>query len=153
MKAVYTLRCADIKDISPIKELLQACDLPVVGIEKQPSDFIIAEAQGNILGILGAVYDGNKALLRSFAVCEKKRGNGIGIALVKAMFNIMKSKEIIEIFLLTETAAAYFVKLEFSEISRGDIPKILLVESGLDQACPCASSCFSYKLVNECKGE
>lgn len=149
MRTEYTLRCADINDARFIKELLQTCELPTVCIEKQLSDFIVAEEKGNILGILGAIYDGNKALLRSFAVCEEKRKNGIGDALVQAMFAVMKAKEVIEVFLLTETAAVYFTKLGFLEINRDDIPQILLTESGLDQACPCSSQCFSYNMTGE----
>lgn len=149
MKAECTLRRADINDAWPVKELLQASGLSTVRIEKQLTDFIVAEEQGKFFGILGAVYDGNKSLLRSFAVCEEKRNDGIGSALIKAMFSIMKAKKIIEVFLLTETAAAYFIKLGFLEIKREDIPQILLKESGLDLACPCSSRCFSYKLAGE----
>jgi len=149
MKAEYTLRRADINDADSIKKLLQESGLPTVRIEKQLSEFIIAEERGSILGTLGAVYDGNKALLRSFAVCKENRKNGIGAALIKEMFAIMKAKKIREVFLLTETAAAYFINLRFLEISRADIPKILLTESGLDQACPCSSQCFVYKLMDK----
>lgn len=148
MKADYIVRSADKNDVRLIKELLQACSLPTVQIEKHIQDFIVAEAQGSIIGTLGAVYDGNKALLRSFAVCEKKRKNGIGSRLINMMLKEMRKKGIKEVFLLTETAADYFIQLEFLEISRDIIPKILLIESGLDQACPCSSRCFKYNIID-----
>ena len=139
---------ATIDDALAIKELLQVCDLPIVNIEKQIGDFIVAKQQKKLLAILGAVYDdeGN-VLLRSFAVREENRRQGIGEMLIRTMLEIMTKKKITKIFLLTETADAYFSRMDFNEIQRTEIPDLLLSKSGLDKACPCSSKCFIYNNI------
>jgi len=143
---LYTIRHAQPGDIEQIKSLLQANDLPVVGVVQYWQNFFVADKQDCILGALGAHYDGKKALLRSFVVNDSQRNSGIGKALLQRMLLEMQRRGINEVFLLTETATNYFIREGFTEICRDEIPQILLKESGLDQACPCSSQCLKRQL-------
>ena len=146
MASNYRCRYAAIKDTDAIKELLRAAALPVVQSEDQVSEFILADEKNEVIGILGVLYDGNQALLRSFAVKMEKRNQGAGKMLLQKMLQIVADRRCKNIFLLTETAAAYFKKAGFEEINREQIPLGLLCKSGLDQGCSCNSRCFSYRL-------
>ncbi|MBP1763763.1 MAG: GCN5-related N-acetyltransferase [Firmicutes bacterium] len=143
---LYTLRYAQPNDVEHIKSLLQANALPVVGVAQHWQSFLVADTQGCIIGALGAHYDGKKALLRSFVVNGRQRNSGIGKALLQRMLLEMQKRGIKEVFLLTETAANYFMREGFIAICRDEIPQILLKESGLDQACPCSSQCLKRQL-------
>ena len=142
----YTIRHAQSNDIEQIKSLLQANDLPVVGVAQHWKNFLVADKQDCVLGALGAHYDDKKALLRSFAVNGGQRNSGIGKELLQSMLLEMQSRGIKEVFLLTETAANYFIREGFVAICRAEIPQNLLKESGLDQACPCSSQCLKRQL-------
>ena len=148
MAEAWDIKNADSDDISAITSLLQNCELPIVNIEKQVNDFIVAKQQNCLVGTLGVVYDNNEnVLLRSFAVTKKNRSQGIGKELIQTMLAVMEKKKILNVFLLTETAAEYFMKIGFHEIQRSEIPDILLSKSGLDKACPCSSKCFIYNNI------
>jgi amino-acid N-acetyltransferase len=141
----YLVRRGKFSDIAQIKELLRVSHLPTVGAEKAADRFLVAD-NGQIIGILGVLYEGEKALLRSFAVSPLYQGKGIGGFLVSAMLHELTAQNIQEVYLLTETAADYFKRIGFGEIARKAMPENLLKESGLDQACPCSSKCLKYLL-------
>lgn len=144
----YLVRHGKSSDIAQIKELLRVTHLPTVGAKKAADCFLIAD-NGQVIGILGVLYEGEKALLRSFAVSPLYRCKGIGGLLLTAMLQELKTQNIQEVYLLTETAADYFKRIGFGEIARKAMPENLLKESGLDQACPCSSKCLKYLLNND----
>ena len=139
----YSLRWAKEADLKRIEELLQNSSLPTVGLSLASAQFLLAETKANeIIGVLGAQKSESATLLRSFAVIAPWRSRGVGMALVKTMLNRLQEQNRNVLYLLTETAAAYFERLGFQAISREEIPQPLLVQSGLDQACPCSSKCM-----------
>ncbi|MCE5284473.1 MAG: GNAT family N-acetyltransferase [Pelosinus sp.] len=141
----YLVRRAKASDLAQIKELLIVSDLPTVGVEKAGEHFLVAD-NGQVIGILGVLCEGKKALLRSFAVRSPYRSKGIGGSLVTAMLQALKSQNIQEVYLLTETATDYFKQIGFFCIDRIVMPENMLKESGLDQACPCSSKGMKYVL-------
>lgn len=141
----YTIRQADKNDFPAIRELLLTNNLPLISVERHIEEFIIAE-QTEIIGVMGALQEDSKGLIRSFAVTASLRKVGVGLALLQTMEQQLKRQEVKEIYLLTETARDYFKKAGFIEISREEMPVSLLRESGLDQACPCSSHCLKFLL-------
>ncbi len=143
----YRIRQAVTADLPSIEKLLQHSGLPTVGIALEAAEFLVAETKPNeIIGVLGAQHDTAATLLRSFAVAERWRKQGVGMSLVKAMLERLQAQNRKVLYLLTETAAAYFERLGFQFITRKEIPPSLLVQSGLDQACPCSSQCLQKEL-------
>lgn len=145
MNKEYDICAAERADAGAVVELLMASDLPTVNVIEQMDNFLIAKDQ-EIIGALGVLYKDKSALLRSFVVAPKRRKKGIGLSLVNGMLHKIKKQGMTEVFLLTETAADYFIKVGFTEIKRAEIPETLLKESGLDRACPCSSRCFILKI-------
>lgn len=141
----YTIRHATVDDIAEIKELLIVSGLPIVGVDRNVNQFIVAD-NGRIMGVIGSQYSEAKALLRSFAVTSKLRKSGIGTTLLQQLQKQLKSQNIEAVYLLTDTALEYFKQLGFYEISRDQMPSPLLKKSGLDQACPCTSYCMKHSL-------
>ena len=143
----YNIRQAISADLPSIAALLQCSFLPTVGIALESAKFLVAETQSNdIIGVLGAQQEGTSTLLRSFAVAESWRSQGVGTALVNTMLTLLLEQNNKQLYLLTETAATYFERLDFQAISREEIPQTLLVQSGLYQACPCSSQCLKKEL-------
>lgn len=141
----YSVQRANALDIAEIKELLTASGLPIVGVDKAVEQFLVAK-DSQVIGVLGALYNPPKALLRSFAVIPMQRSKGIGATLVAEIFKELQRQKLEEVYLITDTAAEYFKRIGFFEISRAEMPAKLLKESGLEQACPCSSSCMKYIL-------
>lgn len=141
----YTIRQADKNDFPAIRELLLTNNLPLIGVEKHIEKFIVA-GQTDLIGVMGALHEASKGLIRSFAVVASSRKSGVGLALLQTMMEQLKQQGVKEIYLLTETARDYFKKAGFTETTRDEMPQNLLKESGLDQACPCSSYCLKFLL-------
>lgn len=142
MKETYRLRHASENDLEAMKNILKSCGLSALGIESSKNTFILVEKNEAIIGMLGSICLGEQALLRSFAVEKQYRGRALGRLMLEEMEIKLREKGIKEIFLLTETAADYFSKIGFEEISRGQIPQRLLQISELDRVCSCKRRCF-----------
>lgn len=140
----YIIRRANFSDMPEIAALLTTSGLPVVRVH-DAKYFLVAD-DGQIIGVIGAIYDTSQALLRSFAVSPYKRARGIGGKLVERMLIELKMNKLQEVYLITDTAADYFRHMGFQEIQREVVPTGLLTESGLDKACPCSSRCMKYIL-------
>ena len=148
----YSIRWAKKTDLKTIEHLLQNSSLPTVGLSLASAQFLLAETKANeVIGVLGAQHNEAATLFRSFAVISPWRGKGVGMALVKTMLNRLQEQNRTVLYLLTETAASYFEGLGFQFISREEIPQILLVQSGLDQACPCSSQCMKLEVRSSSK--
>ena len=143
----YIVRQAADTDLDAVEALLLKCELPVVRIASHIKMFWVAEKEDKeLIGVLGVLTEGNKALLRSFAVRPSQRKHGIGIALVRQLLAQLRKHSCTEVYLLTQTAETYFTRLGFVVIERTAMPQALMKESGLDQACPCSSICMKYAL-------
>ena len=83
-----------------------------------PIDFLIAlDTDENIRGCIGMEVYGEDGFVRSFAVQESIRNNGLGAALFERLIEGSLSKGIRNLHLLTTTAETYFQK-------KGLIPQI-----------------------------
>jgi amino-acid N-acetyltransferase len=70
------------------------------------------------VGVVGLEYYGASALLRSLAVAPEARGRGLARALTAQALAAAREQGITQIFLLTETAAAFFPQFGFTRIAR-----------------------------------
>src|SRR5688572_26448421 len=79
------LRAATHADLVAVRELLSASGLPLDGVEDNFDDFIVAEEERGIAGVIGIERYGSAALLRSAAVFPNARGSGVGGRLVEEL--------------------------------------------------------------------
>ena len=126
-----------------IGALLQSCNLPLAGnggAEDHLDSFQVATAEGRIVACAAIERHGNAALLRSCAVDEPYRRQGLGHELVQQAINRATALGIGELVLLTTTAENYFARFGFKRVSRDDVAGSLMASQEFRGACP-ASAC------------
>ena len=127
--------------------LLGACDLPTSDLEPHHFDhFLGCGTADELLGIIGVEIFSSVALLRSLAVAEKARGTGCGKALVTAIENYARERNIQELYLLTTTAKDFFIHLGYSIADRNAAPDDIRHTREFSGICP-GSAIFMVKLI------
>lgn len=134
-------------DKAYIFSLLERTGLTTTGIEDVTS-FRICQKDGKTAGCFGIVHSGDGAMLRSFAVEPEMQGTGIGSFMAVQSMKYAIENEIMPMYLLTNTADKFFAKFGFVEITREDIPKILMDSTALGEYCPCSSVCMKAEKHN-----
>nr|WP_274377185.1 GNAT family N-acetyltransferase [Desulforamulus hydrothermalis] len=95
----------------------------------------MADYDGNIVGVIGMERSGTSVLLRSLAVSVDRRKSGIATALVNKALERAIQTGGNTAYLLTNTAATYMARWDFTKIERSEIPESLLQKSALNCAC------------------
>jgi amino-acid N-acetyltransferase len=130
------LREATHADLVAVTELLSASGLPLDGVEDNFDDFIVAEEERGITGVIGIERYGSAALLRSAAVFPNARGSGVGGRLVEEILERATGQGVREIYLLTTTAEEYFPRFGFTRSSRAQVPEAVRASREFQGACP-----------------
>lgn len=135
----YTIRSAQAADWPAIADLLTRAELPLAGAQEHLRNFIIAEADGEVVGTAGIEAYGSAGLLRSLAVDPRQRGQGVGEALVNQILTEASNDGITEVALLTTTAPDYFPRFGFEQIERSALPAQLTESAEFQGACPASA--------------
>jgi len=128
MRIESNIHQATKADLAAITALLNQTNLPPDGIEPHLENFlIIRDSDSNketqqIIGCAGLEIYGKSALLRSVAIHPAFQREGYGTTLVDRMIELARQKGITRLFLLTDTAEAYFKNKGFSLILREQVP-------------------------------
>nr|WP_294945184.1 arsenic resistance N-acetyltransferase ArsN2 [uncultured Mucilaginibacter sp.] len=122
-----------------IIELLAAEKLPVADLPETLDNFIVATNDGTVAGVGGVEVYGNYGLLRSLAVNPEHRRAGIATTLLAHLEGMSKQNGLLELYLLTETAPAYFEQKGFTKITRDDVPAAVQQSSEFSYACPASA--------------
>jgi amino-acid N-acetyltransferase len=133
------LRTAKRDDLSEVLSLLSRAQLPTAGVADVFPHFIVAESEGNIVGVVGLELYGGSALLRSAAVEESWRGSGVGRVLVERALDLARERGIDDVYLLTTTAEEYFPKFGFACISRDAVAEEVRSSVEFRTACPASA--------------
>ncbi|MDD3672313.1 MAG: GNAT family N-acetyltransferase [Synergistaceae bacterium] len=136
------IHSATENDMTYIFSLLKATDLTTVGIENDPSCFYVCTEETKPVGCFGIVHSSNGAMLRSFAVEPGKQSRGIGRFMAMWSLEHARKNKILPLYLLTETAHMFFRKFGFVEVTRKDIPDVIMDATALGEYCPCTSICM-----------
>src|SRR5690349_1217827 len=104
----FSIRPAERTDLDAVSRLLQASDLPTVGIEANITDFLVAHAGYDLVGVVGMEYCRDYGLLRSTAVMPEWRGKGVARQLVEQIIGRAEARGVRALYLLTTTAESYF---------------------------------------------
>ncbi len=130
------LRAAAPNDLTAVRQLLSACDLPLNGVEENFDDFIVAEENDVIAGVIGLERYGAAALLRSAAVSPEARNKSVGQRLVRAVLDRASAAGVQEIYLMTTTAEKYFPRFGFIPSTRAEVPEAVRASREFQGACP-----------------
>jgi N-acetylglutamate synthase-like GNAT family acetyltransferase len=134
-------------DLPTIESLLAGLSLPIVGVADHVDTFWLAKEDNKIVGCAGLEVYGDVALLRSLAVAQEKRNQGIAGKLVERTVLDARERSVKQLFLLTTTAWEYFVRLGFSQLPRASAPEALAESAEFQGACPASAICMRLILA------
>lgn len=118
-------------------DLLKQNNLPTEDITAGTQLFVVEEGN-DVIATVAVEYDYDVALLRSLSVLQTKRGGGIGAELVDFIEDYVRRQGVHTIFLLTTTAAAFFMKRCYKVIDRTNVPGF--IRNTKEYSVICASS-------------
>lgn len=139
MSAHATLRSARPSDAAAIERLLVASSLPTAGVAESLGGFIVADSDGEIVGVAGLEDGGDSALLRSVAVAPAWRSRGLGRALVTRAIANAESRGLRALYLLTTTAERYFPSFGFVPTMRESVPEPVRASREFQDLCPASA--------------
>ena len=141
------LRPAVPGDLPAVERLLTASGLPLDGVAEALSAFVIAEAEGALVGVAGLEVCCDNALLRSVAVEPAWRSHGVGRALVTRVISDAEARGLRALYLLTTTAERYFPSFGFLEVSRDQVPEDVRATAEFRSACPASATVMERPLA------
>jgi N-acetylglutamate synthase-like GNAT family acetyltransferase len=144
--ASVRIRSAVAADYPAIERLLTANKLPLDGVLDSLDGFMVADAETDIVGVIGMEYCGDYGLLRSVAVDADWRGHRIGRQMVERMLAEAGARGLYALYLLTTTAEQYFPSFGFSTIARDAVPAPIRATSEFQGACPASATVMALPL-------
>lgn len=120
----------EIQDTMPFhlemcKALLVECNVPTQGLEDQFQNFIIMRLNDQLIGMIGLEQYQQVGLLRSLAIRSNYQKKGLGAILVNALMEKVMDFQIKKLYLLTQTAEAFFTKQGFETIDHTNAPSVI----------------------------
>jgi amino-acid N-acetyltransferase len=134
------LEQAKTEDARGILELLERSRLPLDGLMDHLATTIVARQEGRIVGSAALEMYQRAALLRSVAVDPALQGHGLGRGLTEAALRLARERGAAEVYLLTTTAATFFPKFGFQEITRDAVPAAVKTSVEFTTACPASAT-------------
>jgi amino-acid N-acetyltransferase len=98
--------------------------------------FVVREDDGRVVAVAGLELHGESGLLRSVAVDEDYRGQGLGASLVEATMGRAKRVGLRSVYLLTTTARDYFARHGFADCPRDEAPVEIRESWEFRTGCP-----------------
>ncbi len=147
------IRAIQPEESGQVLDLLRRTRLPVAGLLEHAADVLVAVERDRVIGSAGLEVYGQAALLRSVAVEPGLQGQGIGRALASRALELARARGVTAVYLLTETAAAFFQGLGFRPIPRGEAEPAVGQSLEFRGACPASATCMVLVLEGASAGE
>lgn len=141
------LRPTTIQDYSPVAKLLEKANLPVAGVEDNFENFLVLLDDDRIIGAVGLEVYGQKALLRSMVVAKAHQRKGHGKRLCETVLRNARDQQLVEIYLLTETAERFFAAQGFEAIDRELVDEGVRSAEEFRSLCPSTATCMRLNLI------
>lgn len=139
MELTYKL-IDDAESFEAFRSLLKASNLPADDLNFN-KDLLVGYFEGNVLvGTGGLEVYGEFGLLRSLSVKLGIRGKSVGTNITEYLIDEAKRKKLKAIYLLTETARGFFLRLGFNDVPRDSVPEPLKASSEFSHVCPTSAS-------------
>lgn len=140
------IRPARPEDLTALHQHLGAAGLPFDDVTLQEQEFLLGFLRGALVASAGLECRGTSALLRSLAVSEPSRGAGRGSSIYRAILARAKEQGVTRLYLLTETAAAYFAARGFSRVDRCTLPPEIAGTAQARGGCCSRAACMVLML-------
>jgi len=142
-----SIRPAHPADLQEVLELLDHNKLPRADVERHLGTLLVAREGERIIGCAGVELYGSAGLVRSVAVDLPHRGLGLGTQLTEAILAVARSRGLKTVYLLTETAAAFFPRFGFRSIRREEVDPAVQQSVEFAKACPSSAQAMRAELV------
>jgi len=133
------IRPATVGDLPAITALLEANNLPLAGLAEHVATTLVVQRNARIVGCAAVEMHGTAGLLRSVAVDEARRGEGLGHQVTQAALDLARASGLRSVYLLTTTAAEFFPRFGFREVARGDVDAAVRASVEFTTACPASA--------------
>ena len=135
-RQVLTIVGAQPTDLDEVLMLLAASGLGADGVAEHIADFLLAREGRRLIGAAALEDYGVAGLLRSVAVVANRRGWGLGRYLTCALIEHARQRGHTAVYLLTDTAEAYFKRFGFRPVERSVVqPAVLASVQFSGEAC------------------
>jgi len=139
-------------ELSAILSLLERCGLATAGLTDHLETTLVARAENRVVGSAALELYGSSALLRSVAVEEALRGCGIGQRLTSQALELAKRRGVAKVYLLTDTAMAFYPRFGFRPIPRDQAAPAVQRSVEFTGACPTTAQAMEL-LIERPRGE
>jgi len=133
-------------NISDIEALLERCALPFSDCSEHIQNFVGVIKSENLIAIGALQYVDSVALLRSIAVHPDSRGQGLASAITHHLIDQARSREVRQLYILTETAESYFSQFGFYSIPRKSAPVRIQATRQFESLCPSSAQLMRLDL-------
>ena len=142
------MRSARAEDFPAIIALLKASRLPTDDLcEERVGHFVVATAEGSLVGVCGLEVFGDAGLPRSLAVEPAWRGSGLGERLVAENERRAHAAGLSALYLLTTTAQTYLQRLGYEDVPRDGVPAAIAAHPQFRGLCPASAKCMRKMLA------
>jgi amino-acid N-acetyltransferase len=126
-----------------IRKLLEENGLPSSDLTEGPVPlFLVIRNIDKLLACAGTEIYPPFALLRSLAVRPEFRKRGFGAELLTAIENLLISKGVQSVYLLTTTAEDYFAGKGYILSNRNIVPSTISATNEFRSLCPASAVCM-----------
>ena len=132
--------------VPQLEKLLVSNNLPSEDCAAQPGIFYGVFENDRLVAAGGLEAAQNFCLLRSLVVHPDYRGRGLARSLAEFLIREAEAAGRAAIYLLTETAAAYFENMGFSHVARDEVPGAVARTRQFSSLCPDSASCLRLNL-------
>jgi amino-acid N-acetyltransferase len=145
----FQMRTANDLDRDDVSALLSASRLAALDSTSQfGSQYVVAHANGRLIGVAGLEIYGADALLRSVAIAPSFRSQGLGRQLTQDRLRWAIERGISTIYLLTADASSYWRRHGFTEIRREEAPAAIRSTSQWSGGCSASAIAMIKKVAN-----
>lgn len=130
------LEIVDDPDLDRVERLLEAAELPVADIYDHAAAFAGLSTGGRLVATGGIETYGSYGLLRSVAVEESVRGDGLGTRMCDVLEQRAAATGVERLYLLTTTAEGFFAERGYRELDREQVPPSIRGTSEFQDLCP-----------------
>ena len=126
-------------DRPAVHDLLRRSGLTLDGLDEHAATLLVAREEGRVVATAALEAYGSAVLLRSVAVDAAHRGRGLGQALTHAALDAARQAGARHVYLLTETAEAFFARLGFRAVPRSEVAPAVRQSVEFTSACPASA--------------
>jgi len=135
-------------DLDAVRLALAAARLPAEDFGEGIVFYRLDDEVGAI-GWAALEQRGGDALLRSVLILESRRGLGAGRDMIERVAGAAGVQGIQRLWLLTESAAAFFARLGFTPAERASAPEEIRATSEFALICPVSATCMTMAIHGE----